>query len=113
MKYEAVMPGSVDERARKLLLRYVDNGQCQEELSFGLWHRSTGESRHTGILFDIIPPQLGERKLHGNASFSAEYLARSVSLACARKAGLAFMHNHFTPGWQDMSKPDVIAERDR
>ena len=42
-----------------------------------------------------------------------DYLVRAVKLACAKKVGLAFMHNHFTDGWQEMSAEDVIAERDR
>lgn len=113
MKHEAVLPGLVDDRARNLLLRHVHKGRRQEELCFGLWRPSSGATRQTSIVFDIIPPEPGERELHGNASFSAEYLARAVRLACASKVGLAFMHNHLTPGWQDMSKPDVIAERDR
>lgn len=113
MRYDAALPGLVDDRARNLLLSHVRNGRRQEELCFGLWRPSTGTTRQTAIIFDIILPEPGERELHGNASFSAEYLARAVRRACANKAGLAFMHNHLTPGWQGMSEPDVIAERDR
>ena len=85
----------------------------QEELCFALWRPSTGANRKVAIVFEIIPPIAGDRNLHGNASFEATYLSRATRMAIDRKAGLAFMHNHFTPGWQDMSEPDIVAERDR
>ena len=33
-------------------------------------------------------------------------------MALRNKTGVAFMHSHPTPGWQGMSPPDVVAERD-
>ena len=113
MKHEAVIPERINDRVSELLLRHVRGGKRQEELCFGLWRPSTGATRRTSILFDIIPPEPDERRLHGNASFTPEYLTRAVRLACDQKAGLAFMHNHLAPGWQDMSEPDIVAERER
>ncbi|MYB34847.1 MAG: ThiF family adenylyltransferase [Gammaproteobacteria bacterium] len=85
----------------------------QEDLCFALWRPSTGAKRTSAIVFEILLPAPDERTLHGGASFEPSYLTRAVRLAMRSGAGLAFMHNHFTGGWQDMSVPDVIAERDR
>ena len=113
MKYDAVLTDSVHENACAFLLKHVNAGKLQEELCFALWRPSTGATRKSALIFDIIPPTDGERHLHGNASFEPEYLTRAVKAACAQKAGLAFMHNHFSDGWQGMSEPDLVAERDR
>ncbi len=113
MRHDAVLTGVVDEAARERLLRHVRAGRRQEELCFALWRPSTGATRRSALLFKLLLPEDGEHHLHGNASFEAAYLARAVATACAQKAGLAFMHNHFTAGWQDMSVQDVAAERDR
>ena len=50
--------------------------------------------------------------MHGNVSLEPRYLVRALKLACERKAGLAFMHSHPSPGWQKMSLTDIEAERD-
>ena len=113
MRYDAVLTGSAHEKACGLLLRHVRAGRLQEELCFALWRPSTGATRESALIFEIIPPSDGERHLHGNASFEPGYLTRAVKLACSSKAGLAFMHNHLSDGWQNMSEEDVIAERDR
>ena len=113
MKYDAVLTESVHENACAFLLKHVHAGQLQEELCFALWRPSTGATRQSALIFDIIPPTDGDRHLHGNASFEPDYLTRAVKAACVQKAGLAFMHNHFSGGWQGMSEADLVAERDR
>ena len=113
MIYEAVLPQHAYKQACDHLLQHVRKNQRQEDLCFGLWNPSTGESRYSAIITDIIEPVAGDRVLSGNAAFEAEYLSRAVRLANDRGMGLAFMHNHFTPGWQGMSPEDVVAERDR
>ena len=111
--YDTVFSEEVHDRASAYLLRHVHAGQMQEDLCFALWRPSTGSNRKTAIVFQILPPEGGDRNLHGNASFEPAYLTRAIRIACDRGAGLAFMHNHLSGGWQDMSVPDVIAERDR
>lgn len=113
MRYEAVLPETVHEKACNHLLQHVREGKHQEDLCFALWRPSSGYTRRSAIIFEIIPPLDGERELHGNASFDSAYLARAAKTAREHESGLAFMHNHFTAGWQDMSNPDVVAERDR
>lgn len=113
MIYEAVFPQGTYEQARNHLLQHVRENQLQEDLCFGLWNPSTGQNRYSAIIADIIEPIEGDRTLNGNAAFGPEYLSRAIRLANDRGMGLAFMHNHFTPGWQDMSPEDIVAERDR
>ena len=113
MILDAALTEPVHQRACRHLLRHVEEGRRQEEVCFALWRPATGARRRSALIFDLVFPVAGERHLHGNASFEPGYLTRAVRLACARGAGLAFMHNHLSGGWQDMSRPDVIAERDR
>lgn len=111
MIYDAAFMPAVDARARGHLLQHYKRGDLQEDLCFALWRPSTGRGRVTAIIRDIVLPQEGERELHGNVSFSPGYLLRSIRLACQQGAGLAFMHSHPWDGWQDMSKPDIKAEK--
>ena len=113
MRHETVLPKAVHQAACSHLLQHVRKSARQEDLCFALWRPSTGAGRKSAIVFEIIPPLDGERELHGNVSFDASYLTRAAKIARRHKAGLAFMHNHLTPGWHDMSAPDVAAERDR
>ena len=113
MTFDAVLTEEVHRQATDHLLRHVRADRRQEELCFALWRPATGANRRSALIFELVLPDDGERHLHGNASFEPGYLTRAVKLACARKAGLAFMHNHFSAGWQDMSGPDRIAERER
>ena len=113
MTYDAVLPQEVHDKACNLLLRHIGAGQLQEDLCFALWRPATGAMRESAVIFDILTPNDDERHLHGNVSFEPGYLTRAVRTACMQNAGLAFMHNHLSDGWQDMSETDVVAERDR
>lgn len=83
----------------------------QEDLCFALWHPSQGKDRTTGLLWQIILPEPGERQVHGNASFLPSYVERSIDLTLKNQAGLAFLHSHPASGWQSMSRDDVVAEQ--
>lgn len=113
MNYDAAITEPIHREACDHLLQHVRAGTRQEDLCFGLWRPSTGNERQSALIFEIILPEKDDRALHENASFEPAYLTRAVKLAVSRKAGLAFMHNHFSEGWQDLSDLDVIAERDR
>lgn len=113
MTYEVVLPSAVHREACGFLLEHIRRGERQEDLCFGLWRPSTGKRRTTAIVFRLLLPDDGERDLNGNASFFGVYLARVVRTACQAGAGLVFMHNHLTPGWQPMSVEDERAERSR
>jgi len=111
--YNSVLSQEVHDCASTHLLRHLNAGDLQEDLCFALWRPSTGIKRTTAVIFQILIPDAGDRNLHGNASFEPGYLTRAVRLAVEQSVGIAFMHNHLSSGWQHMSEPDVIAERDR
>jgi hypothetical protein len=64
----------------------------------------------TAMMQRLILPERGERRVHGNASFLPFYFERALREALSVGAGLAFMHSHSGPGWQDMSSDDIRAE---
>ena len=113
MTFEVVLTADADLISSVHLLQHdrQDRSLPQEDLCFAIWRPSTGEQRRTALIDEIILPKDGERLLHGNASFLPDYLARALRIAIQKKAGLAFMHSHPSPGWQGMSNSDVEAER--
>ena len=112
MKREVVLLGQAAQEAKDHLLRHYHEGREQEELCFALWRQSTGTTRKTAIVYQILSPHRAERSLHGNASFEPHFLSRVIREAKSQGAGLAFLHSHPTRGWQGMSLDDEIAERD-
>ena len=109
--YSVVMTSEVAAVLRGHLLQHIRKGQRQEDLCFALWKPSTGKTRTTAVLTEVVLPIANERQLHGGASFLPNYLDRVAEAAMSRKAGIALLHSHFTPGWQGMSGEDVDTER--
>ncbi len=91
-------------------MRHLIRADGQEDLCFALWYPSRGRTRTTALIRRLVLPEGGDRLVHGNASFTAAYFERALLLAAREEAGLAFMHSHLGPGWQDMSLPDMRAE---
>ena len=106
MNYSAALAENLHVDALAHLLR----SDGQEDLCFALWRPSRGVSRITALIQRLILPLPGEREVHGNASFRAQYFERALGLALQSGAGLAFFHSHLGPGWQGMSSDDVAAE---
>jgi hypothetical protein len=109
-RYSVAMTAEVDDRLCSHLLQHYEAGKRQEDLCFALWSPSTGLTRLTGILRDVILPEADDRKLQGNVSFEPQYFHRAIGIALEAGCGLAFLHSHPYPGWQDMSRDDVNAE---
>jgi hypothetical protein len=84
----------------------------QEDLTFAVWRPSRGERRLTAVVQRVLLPGADERILQGNVAFTAAYLVRVLG-ELKEGEGLALIHSHLGPGWQDMSDDDVVAERDR
>ena len=112
MSFEVVLTEHADSTSNAHLLQHYRRNECQEDLCFALWHPSTGATRRTALIDEIILPERRDRNLHGNVSFTPDYLARAIKIAREKQSGLAFMHSHPRPGWQGMSWPDIEAERD-
>ena len=108
--YSVVMTSEVATALKGHLLQHIRKGRQQEDLCFALWKPSTGKTRTTAVLTEVILPVANERRLHGGASFLPNYLNRVAEAAMSRNAGIALLHSHFTPGWQGMSGEDVDTE---
>lgn len=106
------MTGAVHDQLNGHLGAHVAAGKCQEDLAFVLWRPSEGEHRFTAVLDRVVLPGPDDRVLQGNVAFTADYVQRVLGLA-SEGYGIALAHGHFGPGWQGMSRDDVIAERDR
>ena len=109
---EVVLSEEADSTLCNHLLQHYREAKVQEDLCFAFWRLSTGNVRRTALIDSVLLPVASDRTLHGNASFSPDYLGRATATACEKGMGLAFLHSHPTPGWQGMSQPDVLAERD-
>jgi molybdopterin-synthase adenylyltransferase len=102
------MTAEIDRRAREHLLR----SDRQEDVCFGLWRGSRGQTRTTALIEHLILPRDGERNVHGNASFESIFLERAMSEAATSGAELVLLHSHpFGRGWQRMSRDDIAAEQ--
>ena len=112
MRRDAALTDASHSLAKDHLLRHYREGRLQEDLCLGLWYPSRGRDRLTAILADLVLPLPGEVHLHGNASFEGRYVTRAIREARKRNAGLALLHSHPSPGWQDLSDIDIAAERD-
>lgn len=107
-RYSVALTRVLERSLRKHLLR-VDG---QEDLTFATYRPSTGVARTSALLATAVWPRLGERSIHGNASFTADYTIRAAQAAAKDGAGLVLLHSHpDASGWQGMSKLDVDAER--
>src|SRR5262245_45676579 len=100
------MPQGLNEAMQEHLLK----ADGQEDLLFALWTPSKGSGRLTALLHTAIYPIKGDRQRHGNASFNLQYFERVCQLAVTQRCGIAFLHSHGGPGWQDMSADDIQAE---
>jgi hypothetical protein len=106
MADSAALTEVLNESALKHLIR----ADHQEDLCFALWTLSQGTTRRTALLHTLILPNEGERRVHGNASFTSEYFTRALGLAIQCQSGLALLHSHVAPGWQGLSHDDHRAE---
>lgn len=106
MKYSVAFTSEINDVLRNHLAR----SDGQEDVCYALWRPGEGAHRTTALISQPILPQEGERRVHGNASTTGEYLRRAQTIALENGAGVAFLHSHPSPGWQDMSKDDIATE---
>jgi molybdopterin-synthase adenylyltransferase len=106
-EYSVAMTEDIDAELRTHLIREDDD----EDLTFALWTPCVGAERLTALIHLIALPHEGDRQVHGNVSFNQQYFERVCQLAVVQGLGIAFLHSHPYPGWQNMSWDDVAAER--
>jgi molybdopterin-synthase adenylyltransferase len=70
-----------------------------------------GTAKGTALLSQLILPKNGDRLVKGNVSFFPCYFERAIHEALKINAGIAFLHSHPAPGWQNMSPDDIRAEK--
>jgi molybdopterin/thiamine biosynthesis adenylyltransferase len=108
MSYSTALTTDTDRTLRSHLLRR----DGQEDLCFALYHPSQGHQRESALIATPVLPEPGERRVHGNASFSSQYFLRAADLAADTGAGLVLVHSHpGGRGCQDISPDDLDAER--
>lgn len=106
-QYSVAMTSDAAARLREHLLR--DDGH--EDLCFAIWRLSTGATRSTALIHQVVLPEPDDRQVHGNASFNANFFLRACAVAAEHGCGVAFLHSHpHGRGWQGMSGADRTAE---
>lgn len=109
MRHSVAMTGALHAAMRDHLIR--DDGQ--EDVLAATYLPSTGTRRTTAVPRTVIAPRDGERLLHGNASFTSDYVLRAAAEARARGEGLVLLHSHPRGrGWQGLSRADHDTEAD-
>ena len=108
MRHTSVaMTASTEEALNCRLVR--DDGQ--EDICLATYRPSTGHTRFSALIRRIIPPEPGDRLVHGNATVTAEYILRAAEIAQQDKCGVVLLHSHpGASGWQQMSGPDRDCE---
>ena len=101
------MTAATEQNLLDLLVR--DDGQ--EDICLATYRPSTGATRSSALIRAVIPPEPGDRFVHGNATVTADYILRASQIAQDDLCGLVLLHSH--PGadrWQFMSGPDRDTE---
>lgn len=93
------------------LLAHLARRGGQEDVCLATYRPSTGVTRRTAILTEVITPLPGERAEQGRAAITGRYVVRAAALARRRGEGVALCHSHPAGrGWQGLSSTDRNAE---
>ena len=93
------------------LVRQLVRDDGQEDICLATYRPSTGLTRFSALIRAVVPPEPGDRLVHGNATVTADYILRAAEIAQQDECGLVLLHSH--PGasqWQSMSGPDRDCE---
>ena len=108
--YSVAWRYEVESAARHHLLQHYHRGRLQEDIALATWYPADGANRYSAIIDEVLLPAEDERILQGNVQMTRDFLRRCRQRALSKGAGIAVMHNHLGPGWQDMSADDVVME---
>lgn len=109
-RYSSAMTDKIHQELQDHLLQHYRRGLRDEDLCFALYRPSAGLTRMTALIEEVIIPTAADRTVHGNVSFNASFITKVIGMALEKGAGIAFLHSHPFPGWQDMSRDDILAE---
>ena len=96
---------------QEALIRRLVRDDGQEDLCLATYRPSTGLTRRSALVREVVPPEPGDRLVHGNATVTGNYILRAAGAAQQDGCGLVLLHSH--PGashWQPMSGPDRDCE---
>ena len=108
--YSVAWRAEQESIASEHLLQHVKKGTVQEDIALATWFPAKGTDRYTAVIDEILLPDENERILRGNVQMTRDFLRRCRQRALEKGAGMAVMHNHLGPGWQNMSSDDVVME---
>lgn len=95
----------------KSLADHLTRPDGQEDLCFATYRPSTGLTRVSALVNQVIFPEPGDRVVHGNVTVTSEYVLRAAAIAQAGDCGLVLLHSHPAAcRWQFMSGPDRDTE---
>lgn len=99
------------EQIHDKLCDFLLRADGQEDVCFAIYRSIDGAARSTALLVEMVEPDVGDREIHGNASFHSTFVRRAIDRAGQLKGGIALLHSHPRGrGWQAMSTDDVAAE---
>lgn len=101
------MPSAIDHDLKQHLLR----SDSQEDVCLASYSISHGRDRTTALIRRVFLPAQYERRVHGNAAFTGDYVIRVTQEAASRGEGIVLLHSHPSGrGWQDTSSTDRETE---
>ncbi len=107
MRLSVAMSTEVDAKLRA----HLDRADGQEDICLATYSVSTGSERTSRLITHVALPGVGERRVHGNATITGDYVLRVAAEGAARKEGLVLLHSHpGGGGWQGLSGPDHSTE---
>ena len=93
------------------LLAHLARRDGQADVCLATYRPSTGVTRRTAIVTEVVTPLPGERAAQGGAAITGGYVVRAAALARRRGEGVALCHSHpRAHGWQALSRTDRDAE---
>lgn len=106
-RYSVAMTGKVEQELRAHLLC----SEGQEDLCLAVYQLSSGATRLTAMLTDVVLPLEDETEVQENVSFTGDYVLRVSAIAAGCGGGVAILHSHPRgSGWQELSTYDADAE---
>src|SRR5690606_15453736 len=94
------------------LLAELARPDGREEVCLATYRPSTGATRRTALVTEVVPALPDKRQVQGRPAISGEYVLQAATLARDRHEGLVLVHSHpLGRGWQALNYTDRDVER--